>query len=138
MFSAAVRPCPMAMVASPRLMLSPPVQILGCAVFPHLSASSQRVVARAPPSARKSGSWLTAVITVSQSYSTSSPVPTGERRPEASGSPSFMRSTTSFVTRPEPSRTILEGAARNSILTFSSTAPTTSSSIAGISARVRR
>ncbi len=85
------------------------------------------------------GYWPMAVITWSHSTTNSEPsTGTGRRRPEASGSPSSMRSISMPVTLLSASARTLTGAHSSSSLTPSSSASSTSVTWAGISLRERR
>ncbi len=63
---------------------------------------------------------------------------TGLRRPSAPGSPNLLRRHSSAVTLPAASRTTRTGVVSSNRMLPSSNAPSSSSGLAGISARVRR
>jgi hypothetical protein len=69
MESAALRPCPIEMVARPRPTESPPDQTASSPVRPQASTSSHDPFTSTAPSVDQSGSWLTAVTSVSAGIS---------------------------------------------------------------------
>ena len=119
--------------------------ILDCRVSGSTSMVFQRVVFR---SARRflvcsvnetSGDWPMAVMTMSVCSRVSEPsMGTGRRLPLASGSPSSIFKYSRWVTLPSSSPIAFTGAARNTNSTPSCSAASISTSLAGISPRVRR
>ena len=106
------------------------VQRVVCSSFKRLWVESVKDI---------SGDWPMAVITISVSSKVSDPsIGTGLRLPLASGSPSFICRYSKWVTLPSSSPTTRTGAARKRNSTPSSSAASISTSLAGISPRVRR